>query len=114
MEKFKIGDRVYHIIKGWGIVTNTENAITVKFENETIVFFVGELLSFTEYTLQGFSQERPIELPKVGELCLMRDNDYDKWQCKIFNNYDPTPGNIFFITDSGEGFKQMKRIKIID
>ena len=78
MEKeiFRIGDKVFDIIFGWGEVKSVSK------NGEPIVFFKNieggiaclytangksftknkhPMLSFTEYTLQGFSQERPID-----------------------------------------------------
>ena len=79
MEKqiFKKGDRVFDIRFGWGKVVDDNRAclfpIGIQFDDddsqEVIVYTddgklsLGEespLLSFTEYTLQGFTQERPI------------------------------------------------------
>ena len=76
-----------------------------------------ELLSFTEYTLQGVSQERPIVLPEKGELCLIRDNESQDWQVRKFLYYKETC-NIFvclnIFEDTEMKWKQMKRIKILD
>lgn len=73
---FKVGDRVFDIHHGWGIVikikpdgSNTSFPIRVKFKDDTECysydgrpyFNTSKVLSFTEYTLQGFSQERPID-----------------------------------------------------
>lgn len=78
MEKqiFKKGDRVFDIRFGWGTVkevldTSYHNyPIIVFFDNIGNVFTYAsdgssgagmpQMLSFTEYTLQGFTQERPI------------------------------------------------------
>lgn len=79
MEKqiFKKGDRVFDIRFGWGKVVDDNRAclfpIGIQFDDddsqEVIVYTddgklsLGEespLLSFTEYTLQGFTQEKPI------------------------------------------------------
>ena len=71
---FKVGDRVYDI---WGTVKHIQEDVSsyfpvnVLFDNDksqNLKFYSSEfdeekytnLLSFTEYTLQGFSQERPI------------------------------------------------------
>ena len=78
MEKqiFKVGDRVFDYAYGWGKVTGIEGckALKVTFEHiddfgKNIRLLYNEqgkeilskniTLSFTEYTLQGFSQERP-------------------------------------------------------
>ena len=79
MEKqtFKIGDRVFDIRYGWGKVTICADTILypigVQFDeddSQEVILYTEDgkghlcdkqpLLSFTEYTLQGFSQERPI------------------------------------------------------
>ena len=74
---FKVGDRVYDIRFGWGTVKHIQEDVSsyfpvnVLFDNDksqNFKFYSSEfdeekytnLLSFTEYTLQGFSQERPI------------------------------------------------------
>ena len=116
---FKVGDKVYHFTHGWGIIDVLDSFVTVSFNDKKIHFNHNtQLLSFTEYTLQGFSQERPIELPvefpEDGELCLMRDSNEDKWQCKVFYKYIINPKGNIFVTDEGEGFNQIKRIKILD
>jgi hypothetical protein len=112
---FKVGDKVYHAKYGWGIFTDsTRSFIRVEFTN-TVQYFEKDdkLLSFTEYTLQGFSQERPIVLPEVGELCLMRDLDNEVWTAVIFKSYDKDE-DFPFVSDINECYKQMKRIKILD
>lgn len=71
---FKVGDRVYDIRFGWGIVNFTYSMDWNKVQPEFLVCEVKfdknkepynytkklatQMLSFTEYTLQGFSQER--------------------------------------------------------
>jgi hypothetical protein len=68
---FKRGDKVFDYAFGWGEVISIDDGlrcypITVRFNNETYVYTLeGSLcnggkptLSFTEYTLEGFSQER--------------------------------------------------------
>lgn len=74
---FEVGDRVYDIRFGWGTVKHIQEDVSsyfpvnVLFDNDksqNLKFYSSEfdeekytnLLSFTEYTLQGFSQERPI------------------------------------------------------
>jgi hypothetical protein len=68
---FRKGDKVYDIIYGWGEVqwadANGSYPMDVKFKNSTqeytldgkIVLHSPPTLSFTEYTLEGFSQVRP-------------------------------------------------------
>jgi hypothetical protein len=132
---FKVGDRVFCILHGWGTVRRIFETgtfpILVFFTNsdgETASFTLDgryfleskPTLSFTEYTLQGFSQERPIELPEVGELCLVRDHDDNIWNVRVFIRYiagTEYPYMIQLIGGDGNktaGFKQMKRIKILD
>lgn len=128
---FKVGDRVFHIEYGWGDIIEYSGGfnfpIKVRFTKgeENIFSFTYDgcetteshqgLLSFTEYTLQGFSQERPIVLPEVGELCLVRDNNDGSWLVREFVEYR----NGLFICQAvhGQGeveWKYMKRIKILD
>jgi len=70
---FKEKDRVFHILYGWGTVEEVtiHNKITVHFDigrrkSGYIINSFCKLLSFTEYTLQGFTQERPFE-PIIGK-----------------------------------------------
>lgn len=69
---FKIGDTVYHYEFGKGVVTRDTNRWLheVSFDNGCYNQPVNpSLLSFTPYTLQGFTQERPYEYKK-GDLVL--------------------------------------------
>jgi hypothetical protein len=78
---FKVGDRVFDIRYGWGTVKHIQEDVSsyfpvnVLFDNDksqNLKFYSSELdgekyinlLSFTEYTLQGFSQRRPIDYEK--------------------------------------------------
>lgn len=67
MEKqiFKIGDKVYNHKYGWGKVISRGKfnrvPLYVVYFNDVTGWFDETSLSFTEYTLQNFSQERPIE-----------------------------------------------------
>lgn len=74
---FRQGDRVYHFLYGWGnviqIVTNNNYLwVRVQFDDKPKEFEDnfknGFLLSFTKYTLEGFSQERPEPAPKLGDI----------------------------------------------
>jgi hypothetical protein len=98
---FKVGDKVYCVLYGWGKVTDISSEvsfpITVEFNGEgdeeryysrdgKYNFNSSPTLSFTEYTLNGFSQERPIELPEVGEEIMVSD-DGKTWVIGIFIEY---------------------------
>ena len=98
---FKEGDRVFHIEYGWGdvITINEEYSfpVIVRFDNndmqacflESGIEFEDSsqsMLSFTEYTLQGFSQERPIDLPEVGEEVFYSLDD-ETWYLAKFKEY---------------------------
>ena len=78
MNNFKEKDRVFHIHHGWGTVEsiNKETSIVVKFDKNIGSNFVDiKLLSFAEYTLQGFTQERPFE-PVVGNYYWFWDDGF--------------------------------------
>jgi hypothetical protein len=60
---FKKGDRVFDYTYGWGAVEEVDSSVCVKFDSctNTRVRYWGVLLrdlSFTEYKLAGFSQNR--------------------------------------------------------
>jgi hypothetical protein len=119
-EVFEVGDRVYDFQYGWGVVIEDEHnnwGLNVRQDNGRTTVYTGfkpNTLSFTEYTLQGFSQEKPIELPEVGELCLVRDNGFENWKVRQFCYCN---GDFFFTkTKTGlkEGWYEIKRIKILD
>jgi hypothetical protein len=114
MSNFKKGDRVYHFQHGWGTVKKVDGIMSVIFTHGIVTFIEGRLLSFTEYTLQGFSQERPIELPEVGELCLVRDDESIHWRVREFAFEH---NGTFYVKEpcgSTDSYIYMKRIKILD
>ena len=75
-QTFEKGDRVFDYIKGWGEIIHTYSdnweevddnytVCVVKFDSsKEIVHFTKylatKMLSFTEYTLQGFTKEKPV------------------------------------------------------
>jgi hypothetical protein len=66
MRTFNPGDRVFDIRYGWGVVNVgfTSSTITVYFEDVEVttsydIRFASRILSFTEYTLDGHSLEKP-------------------------------------------------------
>lgn len=118
-EIFKAGDKVYHFTHGWGIIEVLDSFVTVSFDGEIIHFnHNNQLLSFTEYTLQGFSQERPIELPEVGELCLFYDDEedleYGDLFCGKFQSYRKNEKRPYRRASDNSSWSHCKRIKILD
>ena len=65
MKRFQKGDRVFDIRYGWGTVTifDGDHDAAIRFDNDTSdIYFSGRgigTISFTEYTLEGFSSEKP-------------------------------------------------------
>jgi len=122
MEKqiFKKGDKVFDYVDGWGEVIETNN---VEFENYPLRVKFGEIiiriytfdgrihedspqtLSFTEYTLDGFSQERPIELPEIGERVMVSDDNEIWGLLKVTKIVDGKVHTIF------KDWKHFKRLR---
>jgi len=90
---FRKGDRVFHIHYGWGTVKLIDSdmpefPVGICFDLEERCWFTHDgrelnwekpTLSFTEYTLEGFSQERPEPLPKKGQIVWVRDWEGQSW-----------------------------------
>ena len=99
---FKKGDKVFCMLSGWGIVTGiniSEYPIEVDFDKQQHYTYSRDgrvnqhsprTLSFTEYTLEGFSQERPEELPKKGDIVWVRDYKNEEWKITHFIGLHPT------------------------
>ena len=68
MNPFKEKDTVYHIQYGKGqVIDKKDKHVSVIYDNgKTVHHYDLTLLSFTEYKLEGFTQERPFT-PEVGE-----------------------------------------------
>jgi hypothetical protein len=96
---FKVGDKVYDARYGWGVIERADNGcdlpypILVNFkkghssytlEGKAAIVDLIPLLSFREYTLQGFSQERPEILPERGQVVWVRNNENNNWYCAQF------------------------------
>ena len=99
-QTFKKGDRVFHIQYGWGIIEGDKFNIYVKFDNKNLaIMYISEnnILSFTEYTLQGFSQERPEELPKKGQIVWVRDDEKHFW---IVSHFIKKSNNIYIAANN--------------
>jgi hypothetical protein len=70
---FKEKDRVYVTSLGWGKVIDAGCStltgwVGIETDEGRIIHVDTYLVSFTEYTLEGFSQERPEQLPKPGDV----------------------------------------------
>ena len=110
---FKKSDKVFDVRYGWGIVTDInypptpKTPIKVEFD-ESVNYYTLEgydlssdlipTLSFTEYTLQGFSQERPEVLPNRGDVVWVRNSKKEDWICtqymwKVDGYYRVTDSN---------------------
>jgi len=116
---FKVGDRVFHIQYGWGEIIEEINCydnLKIAFDKkvESWDWFDKSYISFTEYTLQGFTQERPIELPQAGELCLVRDDESIHWRVREFEFENAGMFYVKSLCGSTDGYDYMKRIKILD
>ena len=96
---FKKGDKVFHYHYGWGTIKKTsydlvdDYPLTINFGKQGDFCFTDDgrelfcekpSLSFTEYKLDGFSQERPETLPKYGEAVWVRDRDNEDWIVRHF------------------------------
>jgi hypothetical protein len=96
---FKKGDKVFHYHYGWGTIKKTsydlveDYPLTINFGKQGDFCFTNDgrelfcekpSLSFTEYKLDGFSQERPENLPKLGEVVWVRDRDNEDWIVRHF------------------------------
>jgi hypothetical protein len=93
---FKEGDKVFVAHYGWGIFEKyhqTELAI-VNYEN--IPYCVNiNYISFTEYTLQGFTQERPFE-PKIGKKYFFWNDETINDDCVGYGKLKQISNNINF------------------
>ena len=102
---FKVGDRVFcYNFGGWGTVIKKNESNYAPFRIRCS-FPIGDasfthdgrfykdsppILSFTEYTLEGFSQERPEKMPNPGDICWVRDDKNEEWNIMHFIGLHPT------------------------
>jgi hypothetical protein len=98
---FKEGDRVFCYNQGgWGNVIkifSDDNPYPIycsfdlgnsNFTKDGRFYADGPpILSFTEYTLEGFSQDRPEPAPKPGDIVWVRDTEYDSWMITYFRRF---------------------------
>lgn len=127
---FEIGDRVFDIRYGWGEVESFEvelgwENVEIRFDNSLISYTVsgpGEigdelcLLSFTEYSLQGFTKEKPIDYNKfIGKWGMFwSNNGKDERIISKLESYD----GKWFISESSpiplySNFKPLSEEQII-
>ena len=103
---FRKGDQVFDIRFGWGKVIDDNKGglfpIGVQFhddDSQEVIVYTNDgkykldeespLLSFTEYTLQGFSQERPINYKDyIGKWGKFWDNDLEGLQIGKLRKFD--------------------------
>jgi hypothetical protein len=93
---FKPNDKVFDYNFGWGEVLRIKDdgSLYVKFRNKYYFiyessgkfspFYINPTLSFTEYTIKGFSQERPETLPEKGDVVWVRDCESEEWTIAYF------------------------------
>jgi len=112
--EFKVGDSVYLYPIGWGII-EIVNGYDYKIyfgainQSRFIDREVRKLLSFTEYTIEGISQERPEVEPKAGQIVWVRDSEYRDWQISHFVNMNASLNHKYFCSHTNndeniEGF----------
>lgn len=106
---FKEGDRVYHFLYGWGDVIEILDDddkfwVRIQFDKKAKGFEdnfrEGFLVSFTEYTLEGFSQERPEELPERGQIVWGKNFDEDNWHIGHFYLFDKSSMSLKYCISS--------------
>lgn len=101
MEVFKVGDRVFHFHYKWGVITDfSEEQVEIKWGPCILIMTVNEFnqdykpyLSFTQYTFQNFSQERP--QPQIEKDTLIYVSDGDQvWHMRYFSHFSES-GMVF-------------------
>ena len=120
---FKKGDKVFcHYFGGWGVVEDIylKNIVfpircsfplgNGSFTQDGRFYSDGPpMLSFTEYTLEGFSQERPEPLPKRGDVVWVRESGASDWRVSHFFGKvgDKYLASIFGIENLASTWPQM-------
>ena len=106
---FKKGDKVFsYFFGGWGVVEDIYKKNTVfsvrcsfplgngSFTEDGRFYSDGPpMLSFTEYTLKGFSQDRPEELPNRGDIVWVRTYPESRW---IIGHFVEKDDDKYFIS----------------
>ena len=110
-EIFKLGDKVFCALIGHGIINRVSGTandlypIEVKYNNGVEFYTIDgryckaafPTLSFIEYTLDGFSQNRPENLPEKGQVVWVRDDEDDEW---LISHFVEQNGNFYGTTDA--------------
>lgn len=104
---FKVGDKVFDIRHGWGeVVEHFNGDYLIKFQSVTNAMLSNEIaikmVSFTEYTLDGFSQERPEELPEKGQIVWAREAYKSYWEIGHF--YEKKDGRYLLSSGRTDGW----------
>jgi hypothetical protein len=83
---FKSNDRVYHYKYGWGTIIDMGKNVVFDERLNLImeVYSQRNFLSFTRYSIEGFSQERPEELPEKGDIVWGRNEFPSEWHIGHF------------------------------
>lgn len=97
---FKVKDKVFDIRYGWGDVieiVSSEYPVWVEYDRCQVLYTkdgrpysaANPTLSFTEYTLDGFTQERPEEPPEEGQVVWARNDNWKEgvWFITHFVKY---------------------------
>ena len=119
---FKKGDRVFDIGFGWGTV---KKVLDTSYHNYPIIVFfdnignvityasdgsfgagMPQMLSFTEYTLQGFSQERLVNyeeyIGKWGKFTDVSNNN--DFVIGRLSSFKVSNDETYFATESGDAY----------
>ena len=123
---FKVGDKVFDVQFGWGVVMERKQGdLIVDFgrfsyaykENGCTVNSFKPTLSFTEYTLEGFSQVRPIDYNDyIGKWGKFWDEDDDGH--RVINKLKCFEDEVFQTERGGwyDNFKPLteEQIKVLE
>ena len=123
---FQKGDKVFDIQFGWGEVTKYTGCrhFLVRFKNSEVNYHKDgarfpsptPMLSFTEYTLDGFSQERPIDYNDyIGKWGAFWDDGDDY---RLIDKFEEVNDGLFKADEGGwfHNFKPLtdEQIKILE
>jgi len=116
MNKFKKGDNVYHAVYGWvvydGIHGDGIHIIDAENNGLIIPHDDKELLSFTEYTLEGFSQERPEPVIDHNTVVYYRFGGGVIWRTGYYSHKSLTSHRVFANQTTGKESIQVDEISL--